>query len=75
MKRKIEIKYEWWAVGKEHPDHDHQDNLAEHAEERIYDQLKENWMSGELNATITDENDNEYSYKGWWEVTVVCNDN
>jgi len=75
MKRRIEIQYEWWDAGEnKHPDHDHQDDLTDAAEERIYSQMKEGYMSGELNATIEDEG-KEYSYRGWWEVdTVVLND-
>jgi len=74
MKRKIEIEYEWWSGGeKQQPEHNHQNDLAVEAEERIFSQMQDGFMSGELNADIEDEG-KEYSYRGWWEVSEVIVD-
>lgn len=71
MKRKIEIKYEWWdGSGEPHTDHDHQDELEEAAHDRIFEQVNAGMRAGELYATIMDD-DQEYNYQGWWDFSEV----
>ncbi len=70
MKRTITIHYKW--TGKIRPEHE--EALAETAEERIFEMLSKGYTSGELIDYIRmDDSDPEdgREYHGWFEVDAA----
>ena len=66
LKRKIEMTFNWWNDDDKDVEPDIQEQLENHAEERIIEMRKEGYTSGELNTEIGDE-----TYRGWWTFGYV----
>jgi len=76
MKRKIIIKYKWWADDKTEIKENHQTTLEDTAVDQIIDMFEQGYTSGELmDVVYIDENDppDGIVYRGSWS-TVFEND-
>ena len=76
MECKLEISYNWKCdQGIEIPEK-HKEALKEDAMERIFQMVKEDYLSGELSTTVRygkdvvpeEDEANGLSYSGWWDV-------
>lgn len=56
------ISFNWWHDGKEEISERHQNELRDHAIERIAKMTKESYITGELYTGIED-----IQYQGSWE--------
>ena len=76
MENKIEISYSWTCdQGIDIPEK-HKEALEEDAFDRIFQQIKEGYYSGELITSVRygkdivpeEDEDKGLSYSGWWSV-------
>ena len=76
MEFKLEISYNWKCdQGIEIPEK-HKEALKEDAMERIFQMVKEDYLSRELSTTVRygkdvvpeEDEANGLSYSGWWDV-------
>lgn len=74
---KVTISYEWWRSDDrcKPPASAHEQRLREAAEERIFSQLQEGYIGGQLIAELNGEDgreDDEIGYEGWWSVSTAA---
>lgn len=70
MINSIRIHYKWWFGENQDPiPEEHKEYLSDHAEHRIAEMMQEGFTSGILNVIITDDQDLEFEYDGWWSLS------
>lgn len=65
----LKIWYHWHEYADNPPREDHAEQLHEAAIARIFEMYPQGYREGELCEIVTDSNDKEFEFRGWWRVT------
>lgn len=71
MKSKLTIVIQWWkSDDQSEPAEQFKEDLEVAGYERAFEMIKEDYVSGELLCTLTDEEGNDVDFRGSWAASV-----
>jgi hypothetical protein len=70
MERTLKIWYQWRNEEDNPPREDYAKELEEAAIARIFEMYPQGHTQGELCALVSGDNDQEFEFRGWWQVTT-----